>query len=220
MSTPGRVWVTGQQAAADRLYGNIVGQALPTVTMPQVHLDAFADLTASLTAFGERVATEVRRMTEGVRAAYRSLPRAVRRGRHHRSSRDRASRHWPGTDAVCPDHPARVIYRHLVADTVTTAAGSPDLARQRAAQVERALARCGDADTRALADAVPASDLPVSTHEQSCTDMTSDVTTHRELAPDDPSTSLLVAVIASRNAPADGPAALTYDLTAMVRTQT
>jgi len=220
MSTTARVWVTGQQATADRLHARIVAQVLPTVTVPQVRLDAFADLTSSLAAFGERVATEVRRMTEGVRAAYRSLPRAVRRGRHHRITRDRASRHWPGTDAVCPDHPARVIYRHLVTDTLTTAAGSPDLAQHRHAQVERALARCGDADTRALSAAVPETELLVSTHEQSCTDMTTDVTTHRELRPDDTSTSRLVAVIASRNAPADGPAALTYEHTEMAHTQT
>lgn len=220
MSTPARVWVTGQQAAAERLQANIVAQVLPTITVPQVHLDAFADLTASLSALRDRLGAEMRRLSDGVRAAYRSLPRAVRRGRHHRKTRDRASRHWPGTDAVCPDHPARVIYRHLITDTVTTAAGSPDLAQHRAAQVERALARCGAADTRALSAAIPDTELLVSTHEQSCTDMTSDVTTHRELAPDDMSTSRLVAVIASRNAPADGPAARTYNLTEMAHTQT
>ncbi len=204
MSAPARIWVTGTPSV--NLQGNIVGLHLDRVqemvAVPQVTLDAFAELSASLTSLGERLATEARRISEGVHALYRSLPRAVRRARSARVTRDKLSPHWPGTDAVTPDHPARVLYKRAARQALVS---PTEDAQQR---IDRALDRCVTAEERAascdLADMTRVPVIMPAGIENLDTD------SHRTPVPDSDRPPLLQAVRSSRNAPTDAHALCAY----------
>lgn len=119
------------------------------------------------------------------------MPRAVRRSlgkRRHRTA-DRTSQTWPGTEAVTPDHPARVIYKRLLSrDGVTSAL------------LDKALDRCGDADERAHrhADTAATELLSVTDEIAPVAHETPERIAHQPRAP-----QLLMAVTSSRNQPAD-----------------
>lgn len=190
-----RVWNT-QRLTGDNA---LVRHALLSVTVPDLSpirasFAAVNELTASVSdmfaVVAERIETEYKKATEGFRAAYKAMPRAVRRslrkGRH--STADRSSKEWPGTEAVTPDHPARVIYKRLLSrDGVTSAL------------LDRALDRCGDADERAHRHADTATELPAVADEVAPVALeTPEQIAHQPGAP-----QLLLAVTSSRNAPAD-----------------
>lgn len=150
-------------------------------------------ITDSFAAVAERIEAECKRASEGLRAAYDALPRAVRRalsqGKTRRQSADRASKAWPGTDALTPDHPARVIYKRLLSRAGITSAS-----------LDRALARCDAADDRALrhADTVAVEVQAVAVEVEPVETDTPERIEHHPGAP-----QLLLAVTSSRNAPAD-----------------
>lgn len=150
-------------------------------------------ISDSFAAVTERIEAECKRATEVWRAAYNALPRSTRRAmaqrKTGRKSADYGSKAWPGTDAVTPDHPTRVIYKHLLSHADISA---PVL--------DRALERCSDADERAHrhADAVTVEVQAVTVEVEPDATDTPERIEHRAGPP-----QLLLAVTSSRNAPAD-----------------
>ena len=202
-----RAWSTDVQRSprAVVLSDAMLHQSLATVSVPDLSAfrSAFQTMSGTATqAVGqavERIRADFRRASESVHGLYRALPRATRRaldqGKYRKKTRDRSTKAWPGTDAVTPDHPARVVYKNLLTRAAT------DDTHTHLVLLDRALNRCADADERALNTeriteriSEPTADL--------CDGITPEVQTVHAHSPEPP--RLLVAVTASRNAPADG----------------
>lgn len=193
-----RTWNTQRPTSE----GVLVRNAQSAVVIPDLSLSAFrASFTAvhelaaavsnSFAVVAERIKAEYEKATEGLRAAYKAMPRAARRaqGKQHRITADRKSKAWPGTDALTPDHPARVVYKHLLSHC--------DMA---SALLDRALDRCSGADDRAHrhADTATAETPTVADEVTPVTQETPERIAHQPRAP-----QLLMAVTSSRNQPAD-----------------
>ena len=191
-----------------------LGKALTSALVPDCSLlrnaidAAFAparnlSTTGPLAQFAESLTADLRRIAEDVKNIYRQMPRATRRalehGRYRRKTRDRNRKGWPGTEAVCPDHPARVIYKRLLAESPEV---SPAEAQLHMQLLERALERCGDADDKALHIDSPLTLATVAVSTEGAETFTAETTNRDDHKPGAP--HLLVAVTASRNAPADG----------------
>lgn len=193
-----RVWNTQRPKGDDAL----LRHALLSVTIPDLSLSPFrapfgavnelsASITATFAGIGERIKAEYEKATEAARSFYNAMPRAVRRSQRKRRhyTADRSSKEWPGTEAVTPDHPARVIYKRLLSrDGVTSVL------------LDKALDRCGDADERAHrnADTAATELLSVADEVTPVTQETPERIAHQPRAP-----QLLMAVTSSRNQPAD-----------------
>lgn len=193
-----RVWTTQRPTGESVLLRDALAAAVvPDLSPLRASFGALNELTASIadtfTAVAERIEAEYKRATEGFRVAYKALPRSVRRalsqGKARRMSADRASKAWPGTDALTPDHPARVIYKRLLSRAGVTSAS-----------LDRALERCSDADERAHRNADTAT-VEVQAVAVEVEPVETDAPERIEHHPGAP--QLLLAVTSSRNAPAD-----------------
>lgn len=210
-----RAWSTAGEGPALVAHLDLaLGKALTSALVPDYSplrnaIDAaFAparalSTTGPLTQFAESLTADLRRIAESLKDIYRQMPRAARRalehGRYRRKTRDRNRQGWPGTEAVCPDHPARVIYKRLLAESPEV---SPAEAQLHMQLLERALERCGDADEKALHIDSPMTLATVAISAEGTEAFTAESTDRDEHRPGAP--QFLVAVTASRNAPADG----------------
>lgn len=201
-----RVWTTGvsRSPQAVALSDAMLRQSLATVSVPDLSgfrstFQALSNIgTQALTQAAERIRADLQRASETLQAMHKRLPRAVRRaskqGKYSRKTRDRCAKAWPGTDAVTPDHPARVVYKHLLTRTPS------EDTRAHLVRLDRVLTWCADADDRAL---------HTERITERITEPTADLTegmapeahTVHAHSPEPP--RFLVAVTASRNAPAD-----------------
>ncbi len=198
-----RVWSTGVEhsPAVARLSDNIFRQSLASAVMPDLSgiRATFQALNTVAAQAGERIRADLQRASETLQAMHKRLPRAIRRaskqGKYSKKTRDRCAKTWPGTDAVTPDHPARVVYKHLLLRSAT------DDTRTHLVLLDRALNRCADADDRALHTEHTPERITELTADL-CESITTEVDTVHDYSPEPP--RFLVAVTASRNAPADG----------------
>ena len=201
-STPARTWTTG---ATLRTPAEVLTvPALDLCNLRAVRV-AVAEWQRTTDAVAELVTRQMNQAREGVMAMWRSVPRATRRYRRNRTSKDMKRADWPGTEAVTPDHPARVIHRHALKQSL-----APE-GHEAHRLYCKALTLCEAADERAL------SGVPTAGGALSFTDQTD--TTHTDTAhppnstheiPQPPVPLLLAAFTSSRNAPTEG-AHLTYN---------
>lgn len=198
-----RVWATGvdHSPAVARLSDNIFRQSLANVVIPDLSgiRATFQALNSAAAEAGERIRADLQRASETLQAMHKGLPRVIRRaskqGKYSKKTRDRCAKAWPGTDAVTPDHPARVVYKHLLSRSATADTHA------HLVLLDRALNRCADADDRAL-HTENSTELNTELTADLCENVTPEVDTVHDYSPEP--LRFLVAVTASRNAPADG----------------
>lgn len=194
---PARTWTTGAtlRAPADL-------RAVPALDLGsafQAVGAAIAEMQRNANAVAELVTRQMNQAREGVLAVWRSVPRATRRYRRRRTSSDMRRADWPGTEAVTPDHPARVIHRHALRQSL-----APE-GHNAHRLYRKALTLCEAADERALSgtpttsSAVSLTDLADAMHTD---DTHPPGATHEVALP--PVPRILSAVTSSRNEPAEG----------------
>ena len=198
-----RAWSTDVQRSpqAVALSDAVLRHSLATVVVPDLSglRATFQALNSVAVQAAERMKADFQRAAETLQGVYKRAPRSLRRalaqGKHRRKTRDRCAKAWPGTDAVTPDHPARVVYKHLLARSTAGAT------HEHLVLLDRALTRCADADERALSTERISERISEPTAEL-CNEITPETDTAKARSPEPQ--RYLVAVTASRNAPADG----------------
>lgn len=196
-STPARTWTTG---ATLRTPAEVL--AVPALdlgdTLRAVRV-AVAEWQRTADAVAELVTRQMNEAREGVMSVWRSIPRTTRRYRRIRTSKDMRRTDWPGTEAVTPDHPARVIHRHALKKSL-----APE-GHEAHRLYNKALTLCEAADERAQSRTHSAGGV-LSFTDQCDTTQTDTAhlpnSTHEIPLP--PVPLLLAAVTSSRNAPSEG----------------